>query len=116
MSLLDQYKKPYVIVEKTEVSDGEGGSVTTWIEGAEISIAEAHDTTVEAQVAEANTTVSTYTFLISKGTSLKYGDVVKRVEDGQTFEITQPSNEDVTPMMSRLNLSKVTARKWEVGT
>lgn len=112
MSLLEQFGKPYAFMEKTRTPDGEGGFNTEWAEGARLTVFERHDTTIEAQQAENKALASTYTFLLDKNISLTQNDVIKRLEDGQTFRITQPSNEDVTPEMSSLNLTAVKAERW----
>lgn len=115
MSLLDEYKQIFCVMEKTRIPDGEGGFNTEWSEGAEFIAFPQHNTTIEAQIAESANTASTYTFLIDKGLSLEYHDVVKRLSDGQIFRITSESGEDFTPNSSPLNLTKVMAERWELS-
>lgn len=114
MSLLDNFKETFVILDKKLTPDGEGGYITEYEEGVIIDIAVAHNTTISAQIAESDNTASTYTFLIDKKIPLSYHDIVKRVRDGAIFRITQDALEDYTPSMSDLKLTKVTAERWEL--
>lgn len=116
MSLLDEYSEDFVLMEKTRIPDGEGGGITTWTEGMALRMAQRHDSTIQAQIAEKEDTASTYTFFVDKAMKLEAGDVVKRVSDGETFKITQNSAEDITPRSSALNLTMVTAKRWELTT
>ena len=115
-SVLESYADNFVIMEKTRVPDGAGGTFTTWSEGAEILVIQQHDTTVEAQTAEQNGTASTYTFFVDKAVQLDYPDVIKRKKDGVTFQITQDTAEAKTPSISTLDLAMCKAKRWELPT
>ena len=52
MSLLDDFARPCVLLEKSRVPDGAGGWVTEWTEGAEFLNYQALDTSMEARIAE----------------------------------------------------------------
>ena len=116
MSLLDQYSETFRIMEKTRTPDGAGGYAVTWTEGAEIAVSQRFDQTMEARRAEKEGVTSTYTFLIAKGSGIEYHDVLKRTSDGQCFRITSNAGDSVTPASSALNLTDVTAEKWELTT
>lgn len=116
MSLLDESSAKFVIMERIRTPDGESGNITTWSEGAEIILAFAHDSTLQAQRAMQEGVTSVYTFLAPKNCGLEYHDVVKRKTDGQCFRITSNSGDEVTPRSSTLNLTKLTAEKWELTT
>lgn len=115
MNLLEEFGEDFAFMEKTRIPDGEGGMITTWTEGARFRGAQRHDTTIVAQEAERAKTASTYSFFVDKGIVLEMYDVVKRLRDGATFRITQPSGEDVTPASSWLNLTKVVAERWDLS-
>ena len=112
MSLLDEFTQQFVMMEKSKRADGEGGFINTWTEGITFSMPQAHESTIEAQIAEKDGTASTYYFLPDKGLHFDYHDVFKRLSDGQIFRVTTESGEDVTPQMSSLNRTKITAEKW----
>lgn len=52
MSLLDDFARPCVLLEKTRQPDGEGGYTVEWTDGAEFQNYQALDTTMEARIAE----------------------------------------------------------------
>jgi len=112
MSLLNEFSQTFVMMEKTRTADGEGGFVNNWQQGVQFTMPQAHESTIQAQVAEKAGTASTYYFLPDKSMSFDYHDVFKRVSDGQIFRVTSPSGEEVTPAMSALNRTKITAEKW----
>lgn len=115
MSLLEQYGEEFAFMVKNKVPDGEGGLITTWAEGARFMVAQEHNTTIVAQEAERAKNASAYSFYVDKSIQLELYDVVKRLSDGATFRITQPSGEDYTPASSRLNLTKVLAERWNLA-
>lgn len=114
MSLLDEFAESFKKLDKISEPDGAGGFTTQWRESAQFKLIVRHDTTIEARIAEEAGTASTYTFLFDKKLNFEFGDVVKRMKDGQVFKITQPSGEDFTPPSSGMNLGAVSARKWEL--
>lgn len=116
MSLLDEAKKAFCMMDKISTSDGEGGLVTEWVEGAEFELIQQHNTTIEAQIAERNGTASTYTFLFDKNLTFRHDDYIKRLSDGAYFRITQPSGEDYTPPSAGLHLGLIKAEKTELPT
>lgn len=112
--MMASFTKQFCIMEKTMVPDGEGGSFTNWRDGMVFDMAVRHDTTILAQQAEGQGTASTYTFLVNSGIHLAFPDVVKRMEDGQIFQITSDSADSFTPATSGLKLAAVTAKKWRL--
>lgn len=114
MSLLDEYSELFAFMEKTKVPDDEGGLISEWTEGATFMMAQQHDTSIVAQEAEKAKEASVYSFYVDKSITLEMYDVVKRLSDGATFRITQPSGEDFTPSTSKLNLAKVIAERWNL--
>lgn len=52
MSLLDDFSRTCVFMEKRRVSDGAGGHFVEWVEGAEFTNYQALDTSMEARRAE----------------------------------------------------------------
>jgi len=114
MSLIEQFSEEFSILEKTREPDGEGGFIVSWADGAVIKVAQRFDSTMEARRAEKEGVTSVYTFLVNKSVKLEYHDVLKRLKDGQIFRITSNAGDSYTPASSGLDMTAVTAEKWEL--
>lgn len=116
MSLLDEYMQmdKFVIMDKTTESDGLGGVITVWKEGAPVEVALQQDTATGKQIAQALTGVRTYTVVTKKNIDFYFGDVIKRVRDGQAFRITQKSDNLKTPNSSAINMRQTTAEEYDL--
>lgn len=66
---------------------------------------------MEAQVAEQANTASTYTLLVNTGVPLAFPDYIKRVSDGQTFQVTSAADEGNAPPESGMGLRAVKCKK-----
>ena len=66
MSLLDDFARPCVLMEKKRVPDGAGGYIVEWTEGAEFTNYQALDTSMEARRAEKEGVTSLYSALVDK--------------------------------------------------
>lgn len=116
MSLIENMMDDCVFMNKAKVPDGEGGYTVEWTEGAEIKAAIVLDQTMQARIAEKQGVSSVYTVTTSKDIVLEYHDVLKRVRDGKIFRITSDNGDKVSPNVSTLDISQVTAEKWELTT
>lgn len=116
MSLLDEFKSPCALLEKRRVPDGEGGFVTTWIEGAKFVAAVAKNTSIEAVVAEKQGVTSIYTVVTEKKINLEYHDVFRRLYDGKIFRVTSDGDDNHTPESASLDMRQVTAEEWSLPT
>lgn len=114
MSLIDRMMEPCVIVNKIKTADGEGGTVTQWQEGVEIKAAITLDSTMQARIAEREGVTSVYTITTKKSVQLDFHEVIKRLRDGKYFRITSDRGDKVSPAVSSLDISQVTAEKWEL--
>ena len=112
MSLLSEAMEAFTILDKTTTSDGYGGTVTTWKEGAEIMGVMVLDTSIQARTAEAQGVKSVYTFTTRKDVTMSYHDVVRRERDGKIFRITSDGADKRTPASAHLNMRQVTAEEW----
>ncbi len=112
MSLLDDFTSTCVMLDKKRVSDGEGGFITTWTEGAKFSAAVSLDTSIEARTAEKQGLTSVYTVLTGKNAILQYHDVFKRLYDGKVFRVTSDGDDKQTPKSAGLQKSYVTAEEY----
>ena len=66
MSLLDDFARPCVLLEKSRTPDGAGGYVTIWTDGAEFANYQMLDTSMEARRAEKEGVTSVYSVLVQK--------------------------------------------------
>ena len=114
MSLIDNMMTDFVIMNKEKVSDGEGGFLTEWSEGAAIKAVIVKDSTISAKVAEKEGMKSVYTVTTSRANALEYHDVIKRVSDGATFRITSDASEKESPSISTLDMAQCSAERWEL--
>lgn len=114
MNLIENMMDACVIMNKSKVSDGEGGFTTEWTEGAEILAAITHDSSINAMRAEKEGVTSTYTITTYRENELDFHDVIKRLKDGRIFRVTSEVGDKVAPAISSLNMAQVTAEKWEL--
>lgn len=99
-----------VILDKTTVSDGYGGVVTTWVDGASFRAAIIPDTSNEASIAQAQTLINRYLITTEKSIVLEYKDVFKRNSDQKIFQVLEDGLDNATPKISTLNMRQVKAK------
>lgn len=114
MSLLEAFKEPCALMEKTRVSDGEGGWLTQWSQGAEFRAAIVMDSTMAARVAEHEGMTSVFTVTTDRSTPLEFHDVFKRLSDGKIFRVTSDGRNNETPDVASFQFSQVQAQEWEL--
>ena len=110
-TVMQSFTKKFRFLTRSYTADGVGGFVSGWTEGPEFDAVERHDTTVTAQVAEQAETASTYTLLVNTGVPLAFPDYIRRVEDGQTFQITSDAADKTAPPESGMGLRAVQCKK-----
>ena len=115
MSLLDSAMTEVIMLEKTRVSDGEGGFITQWVEGASFYAAITFDSSMQARTAEKQGVTSLYTVTVRKNAMLEYHDVFKRLSDGKIFRVTSDGDDKFTPESSTLNMRQVSAEEWRLS-
>ena len=112
MSLLLDAMDDFVILDRITSADGYGGTITTYVEGAEFQGAVTFDTSIEARSASKQGVTSLYTLTTSKTVVLDYHDVVKRKRDGKIFRITSDGDDKFTPQSAGLDMRQVTAEEF----
>ena len=112
MSLLDEAFEAVVVLNKVTHSDGYGGIVTEWEDGANIQAAITYDNSSQMKVAQAMGSTSAYTITLRKGVELDYHDVLRRERDGKIFRITTNSDDLKTPPSAGLNMLQYSAEEW----
>lgn len=113
MSLIEDWKEPCVLIEKTRVPDGEGGFITTWKDGTEFMAAISLVNSTQAVIAERQGMSRIYTVTTGKNALLDFHDVFRRVQDGQVFRVTSDGKDVQTPSKSAITpFSQVTAEEF----
>lgn len=114
MSLLQDYMEPCQLIEKQRVSDGEGGWITAWTDGAKFNAAVVCDQSIQARAAEKQGVTSLYTVTCEPNAKLEYHDVFKRLKDGKIFRVTSDGDDVQAPPQATFQFSQVTAEEWEL--
>lgn len=112
MSLLSEAMENCIMMDKTTVSDGRGGFITEWHDGASFDAAITFDSSMQARAAEAAGVKSLYTITTAKNVNLQYHDVLRRPSDGKIFRVTSDGDDKKTPASATLNMRQVTAEEF----
>ena len=112
MSLIDEAMTPCVMVDRTTQPDGEGGIITTWVEGATFNAAITFDNSIEAKAAAVQGVTSLYTVTVPKRVKLAYHDVFKRLSDGKIFRVTSDGDDKITPERASFQFAQVSAEEY----
>lgn len=100
------------IMDKMTIDDALGGTKPTWTEGASIDAAIIKDSSTEAVVAEKQGVSEIFTIVTKSSVMLDYHDVIKRLSDGELFQVTSRGKDSEAPAMSTIPIRKVTAERW----
>ena len=113
MTLIDSFKVPCTLVEKTRVPDGEGGWTTAWADGAPFEAAIVLDSSINARVAEAEGVTGVYTVTVDRNVQLDFHDAFRRDSDGQVFRVTKVN--DPTPGVATFQFNQYQAEEWALS-
>ena len=116
MSLLNDFSRRCVLLNKSVVSDGEGGYMTSWTEGVQFDNFQALDTSMEARTAEKQGVTSVYTSLVDKNLPIGYHDVFRDIETGLVYRVTSEPSEKTAPKSASFELKSFTAERWDIPT
>lgn len=111
MSLLDDFARPCVLLDKTRVPDGESGYITTWAEGAEFYNYQALDTSMEARRAEKEGVTSVYSVLVQQSVPIEYNDFFRDKTTGETYRVTSEPTAKQSQRSASFALKYFTAEK-----
>jgi hypothetical protein len=114
MSLLSDAMEACTILDKRTVSDGYGGYISQYIDGAGFEAAVVRASSLEARIAEKQDAVAKYTVTTSRALNLQYHDVFKRNRDGKIFRVTSDGDDNYTPYTATLDMRNVDAEEWEL--
>ena len=111
MSLLDDFARSCVLLEKTRKPDGEGGYTVEWTDGAEFTNYQALDTSMEARRAEKEGVTSLYSALVKKAVPIEYNDYFRDTSTGETYRVTSNPEEKQAPKSASFALKYFTAER-----
>lgn len=114
MSLLSEAMTECIYLNRNVIPDGEGGTITTWTEGAGFMAAIRLDNSMQARIGEVQGVTALYTIITSRGINLQYHEVIRRVEDGKIFRITSDGDDVKTPLSAGLDMRAVSAEEWSL--
>nr|DAG17049.1 MAG TPA: head closure knob [Caudoviricetes sp.] len=111
VSLLNDFARKCILLDKSRVPDGAGGYVVTWSDGAEFLNYQSVDTSMEARRAEKEGVTSVYSALVDKSVPIEYGDYYKDVESGETYRVTSDPEAKRAPRSSSFELKFFTSER-----
>lgn len=115
MTLIEQAQEPCTLLERHTISDGEGGFISTWADGAEFVAAIIPDTTTRAIIAEKQGLSKIFRVTTPKNALLSFRDIFRRDRDGKIFRVTSDGVDEQTPPGSDLPpFSRVTAEEYSL--
>ena len=110
--LFEETFEECTLIDRRSVSDGMGGYINRWIDGAKFVASIDKDNTLAARVAEKQGVTEIYTVTTYKGANLDFHDVFRRESDGLTYRVTSNSKDSETPPRASFQISQVTAERW----
>lgn len=113
MTLIDSFKVPCTLVEKTRVPDGEGGWTTAWADGIGFEAAIVLNSSINARIAEAEGVTGVYTVTTDRNVELDFHDAFRRDSDGQVFRVTKVN--DPTPDVATFQFNQYQAEEWALS-
>lgn len=116
MSLLDDFARPCVLLEKTRKPDGEGGYTVEWTDGAEFMNYQALDTSMLARRAELEGVSSLYSALVDTAVPIEFNDYFRDTTTGETYRVTSDPEDKESPKSASFSLKYFTAEKRALPT
>lgn len=112
MNLLESAMEDCFMLDKSTVSDGMGGFVPSWVQGAAFKAFVRKETAPEITIADKQSAKETFTVVVHKGVPLEYHDVFQRVSDGAVFRLTSNVADDAAPGASTVPIAKANCERW----
>lgn len=113
--LIDQAMEKCIMMDTKTTSDGYGGVIVSYVEGAEFDAAFDFRTSIPEKVAAVQGVHDVYSVYTRKTVLLTAGTIFKRSADGRYFRVTTNGTDMKTPSGSVLNLSKADIEEWQLS-
>ncbi len=117
MTLLEELKDSFTLLNKQTVDDGYGGYKTIWTDGATFNAVLRFDNSTEARIGDVQGARDRYTVYYPKILTISYHDVFRRDRDGKVFRATSNGEDNFAPDSASPDirvLARVAAEEWEV--
>lgn len=101
------------MVDRHTVSDGMGGMIENWVDGAEFDAAFTQVSSTDALIAYQSGQKTMYKVITRQTVALKHNDRIRRMADGQVMRIASNAQDMRTPASSGLKMYQVTAEVIE---
>lgn len=111
MSLLDDFARSCVLLEKKRTPDGAGGWITEWTDGGEFLNYQSMDSSMEARRAEKEGVTSLYSALVDKAVPIDYGDYFRDKATGETYRVTSTPEDKQAPKSASFTLKYFSAER-----
>lgn len=105
------YWVPCVLYEKQRQSDGAGGWITGWQEGAEFDAFVGLSGSMETKQAAALGVKNVYSCAVDKGFPIENNDYFKRKKDGALFRVADDPTDQETPESSEIDVRSFSAER-----
>lgn len=112
MMLYESMMEDVVMMDAQTVSDGLGGFIRVWTEGAAFKAAISKDTSTQGRLAEKEGLTEIYTVTTYRSTPLSFHDVIKRKKNGQILRITSNEADNESPQVATFSMAQVSAEAW----
>lgn len=108
-TILQDFVESIVLLDETTVSDGLGGFVTEWTDGATIDVAVIQPRDTKATIATAIVGQQSLTIITSTAIELKRDKYFRRKSNGKTYKFDRDNTERLAPDDSELQWRTTTA-------
>lgn len=97
---------------KSEISDGQGGVVTSWADSDTFNAAIVKNNSAVERVAEKQGVTASYTITTPSTVNLKFHDIFKRNSDNKTFRVISNTLDSSPPKVATFSFNQVNAEEW----
>lgn len=103
------------MVDKKSISDGFGGVIEGWVDGADFMGSIVLDNSTNGRIAEKQGVTNIYTIITKDNVKLVFNDVIKRKSDNQLFKIKSLNNlENRQPDTATMKVRVATAELFNI--
>lgn len=113
-TIMKDYQKSLVMLDRRTVPDGYGGFTVEWQEGAPFTAVVTQPRSGNADIAQAITEKNTYTVVTATNITLNKDDYFRSVADGRNFRVMNSNTDRLAPDDSELQMRVTTAEEVEL--
>lgn len=116
MGLLEEAMENCTMIDIATVSDGMGGFISQYVDGAPFKCATTLDTSTAARVAESAGVKNLYTATTPRNVNLQFHNIFRRERDGKIFRVTSDGDDKKTPQSAALDMRVVSCEEYALPT